>query len=101
MDLSHKQFTKKIVEIIKNHIKADHFIVFYFGSRTNGNATERSDIDIGIDVKEKLPPGTLLDIKEDLDKLRTLMKFDVVNFNDASDDFKRIAMKNIEVIYER
>jgi len=100
MDKSHLRFKDQIIEIIKKHMTSDHYRVFFFGSRANGKATERSDIDIGIEAEEAVPPGVLSEIKEELDNLRTLNKFDLVEFKKADKNFKEVAMQNMEVIYE-
>ncbi|MFH1826747.1 MAG: nucleotidyltransferase domain-containing protein [bacterium] len=95
------EIKKQIEEIVRETIKLPHFKVFLFGSRINGNADERSDVDIGIEAPTELPPELVLDLKERLEKLPTLLKFDVVDFKMVGDDFRRVAKKKTEVIYER
>lgn len=97
----HKKLKDDIVRVIKKQMLEGHFKVFFFGSRINGKGTERSDIDIGIEAEKKLPAGAALEIKDKLDELPTLCKFDVVDFKTVSQGFKNVALENIEVIYEQ
>lgn len=86
---------------VQKHLKMKHYKVFIFGSRANGEATELSDIDVGIDAGEKIPSGAKLDIQEDMYNLPIMQKVDVVDFYNLDEDFKKVALKKIEVIYER
>lgn len=101
MDKEHLRLKKEIVEIIRKNIKARHYRVFFFGSRVNGQATEKSDIDIGIEAAEKISVGEKLEVKEKLEEIRTLNKLDFVDFADVDEDFKEVAQQSIEVIYEK
>ncbi|MBI5700686.1 nucleotidyltransferase domain-containing protein [Candidatus Saganbacteria bacterium] len=101
MDQEHQRIKEKIIEIIKKNIKADHYKIFFFGSRASGNATAKSDIDIGIEAKKKLSAAEKLDVQADLESIRTLNKFDFVDFKTVSDDFKDVALQHFEVIYEQ
>lgn len=94
---------KKIVEIINQKLDLSHYKIFLFGSRINGTADERSDIDIGIQSLDSyLPTGVISDLQLELDeKLPILQKIDLVDFNNVAEDFKKVALQNIEVIYER
>lgn len=97
----HKELKDDIIRVIRGQISEGHFKVFFFGSRINGKGTERSDIDIGIEAENELPAGVALEIKDKLDELPTLCKFDVVDFKTVSQGFKGVALENIEVIYEQ
>ncbi len=101
MQMSKEELKDKIRVILSKSIKEPHFKAFFFGSRASSKATQRSDIDIGISAAKPIPLNVLGEIKEELEKLRVLQKFDVVDFNDADEDFKKVALNSIEVIYER
>lgn len=101
MDKSHLFLKDNIIAIIKKNVSAKHYKVFYFGSRVNGQATKRSDIDIGIAAEIPLPAEETLQIKSELEELPTLKKFDLVDFNGIDDAFKRVALEHAEVIYEQ
>ena len=93
---------KKDIElVIKECLPQPHYKVFIFGSRANGKADSRSDIDIGIDAGEEIKDGTLNMIRERLDDLPILQKFDVVDFSSVEEKFKKVALEKIDVIYEQ
>jgi predicted nucleotidyltransferase len=96
-----QEINKRIIGIINGKIDLPHYKIFYFGSRAKGNATERSDIDLGIQANETIPPAVLSEIRSGLDDLPILQKIDVVDFNSVGGDFKAIALQRIEVIYEK
>lgn len=96
-----RELKKQIVGIVKKWLELPHYKVFVFGSHVDGTATERSDIDIGIEAKEKVPVLEKLEIEAELADLPILQKIDLVDFNDVSEDFKKVALKKIEVIYEQ
>lgn len=100
MDQEHQRIKDEIIGIIRKNVKAEHYKVFFFGSRANGKATAKSDIDIGIEAEEAVPPRVLSEIRDELENLRTLNKFDLVDFKKADKNFREVAMQSIEVIYE-
>ena len=65
-----------------------------------GKGSEYSDIDIGISGKIPVPSDILSKIKDDIDNLSILYTIDIVDFNTTSVDFRKVAMKQIEYIYE-
>jgi uncharacterized protein len=96
-----QEVTGKIIDIISSRLRSPHFRIFYFGSRVAGQATERSDLDVGVEAGEEVPGALMAEIKEKLDDLPIMQKIDFVDFKKVSDDFKEIALRNIEVIYEK
>lgn len=90
---------KEIFDIIGRYLDLKKYKVFFFGSRVKGDNFPRSDIDIGIKGPKTVPFEVVVRIKEDIENLPTLYKFDVVDFKDVSEKFKKIALKNIEYIY--
>lgn len=96
-----EKLKKEIVEIITRRINLPHYRIFIFGSRASGKATERSDIDIGIESAEMIPVGLIPGIKEELDNLPVLQKIDLVDFRGVSDGFKEVAKQKVEVLYEK
>ena len=79
-------------EVIRRHLPDPAFRIFVFGSRANGKAHARSDIDIGIDGPAPVPWATLADIVEDLQEAPTLYSFDVVDFKRAPEEFRAVAL---------
>ncbi len=72
--------------------------VFIFGSQANLDRLRNSDIDIGILASEKLPLNQLWEFKEALNSTPNLYIFDVVDFNNAAESFKKIALRDIEYV---
>ncbi len=87
----------KIKEIILKHIDKEKYQVFLFGSRATGNADEKSDYDIGIYGKEKVPLKTLAKIDGEIEKLPIPVDIEIVDFRRVSQDFKDIALKKIKI----
>jgi len=101
MRLSKEQIKEKIKEIVTRSLTVPHYKVFLFGSRVTGEANNRSDFDIGILAEKEIPAAIKMDIDEELNKLPLLQKFEVVDFNQVSEDFKEFALQKIELIYEK
>ena len=57
---------KFAAEVIRRHVPDPVYRVFLFGSRAAGSATERSDIDIGIEGPAPVPRSALAAIHEEL-----------------------------------
>jgi len=93
-----EKLKKEILRIFERHLDLRKYKIFFFGSRVKGDNFERSDIDIGIKGKEPVPLAVKFEIKEDLEKLPTLYKIDLVDFVQVSSDFKKMALKHIEYV---
>ena len=93
-----EKLRQDVLNTINRHLDLDQYRVFFFGSRVEGKGDERSDIDIGIEGPKGVPLEIIARIKEGLANLPTLYSFDVVDFNQADDDFKEVAKKYIEEI---
>jgi len=90
---------EEIRRAVLKHLPSVDYKVFLFGSRVRGDNFERSDIDIGIKGPKPLPTQTKLDIEEDLENLPILYPIDLVDFGkNASDTFKKHALKNVEYL---
>jgi uncharacterized protein len=98
MKLEHysvKKLKKNILNIFGKYLSLEHYEIFFFGSRVNGKANKRSDIDIGIKGKKPIPIEIIEKIREDISELPILYKIDVVDFNKINKNFYKIAMKTI------
>ena len=89
------------MKICKKYLPLGRYRVFYFGSRANGKAGPRSDFDIGIEAENEIPLDTMFHIRDELNELEIFHKIDVVDFKNVSDEFKTLAKRHIEVIYEQ
>lgn len=74
--------------------------VVLFGSRANDTCWERSDIDLAIPFQKK---EDVIFFREDLNKIPTLLMFDVVNLNSdmISLDLRKSIQDEGVVIYEK
>jgi uncharacterized protein len=81
--------------VIRRHVPDPVYRVFLFGSRAAGSATERSDIDIGIDGPAPVPRSALAAIHEELEEAPTLYTIDVVDFRRAPENFRRLAQHRL------
>jgi len=93
-----KKLKKEILEIIGKYLNLEQYQVFFFGSRVRGDNFPRADIDIGIKGSQEIPIGAKLAIEDEIDKLPTLYKFDIVDFKNISESFRKEAEKNIEYV---
>jgi predicted nucleotidyltransferase len=101
MDIKSGEFKEKVKKIITRWVKLPHYRVFIFGSRVNGKAGIRSDIDIGIEAAKKIPGAAMVTMREELAELPIMQKIDLVDFKDVSANFRSVAMENMEVLYEQ
>jgi predicted nucleotidyltransferase len=73
--------------------------LFVFGSRADGTARERSDIDIGIECPSgKMDYRLVMALQEFAEKYPTLYKVDIVDFATVSDQFREVAMQHVEYL---
>ena len=77
-------------------LDSGRYQVFIFGSEAGSTGTSRSDIDVGILGPAPLPGATMERIRSELEKLRTLRVFDVVDFARVDKSFQDVAMQNVE-----
>ena len=62
--------------------------VYWFGSWVNGNASNRSDLDIGVGVSNSILTPEFLDFFDWVEALPTLYRFDIINMSEISDSFR-------------
>lgn len=66
----------------------NNIAVYWFGSWVNGNASSRSDLDIGVDVSSSVLTSEFLNFVDWVEALPTLYRFDVINMSEISDSFR-------------
>ncbi len=93
-----KDYLLLIKNTISKHIDLDQYKIFLFGSRASGHATSKSDFDIGIMGKQKIPAKTFIQIKEELENLPIFQEIDLIDFSEVSEKFKKVAFKNIKFL---
>ena len=95
---SGEKLKKEVLDVIGRYIDLRKYRVFFFGSRVDGKADERSDIDLGIEGSEPIRASTMLDIHEEIENLPTLYKIEVVDFSEVSEKFKEVAKQHREML---
>jgi len=89
---------KEIIGVFKKHLDLEKYNIFFFGSRVKGDNFSKADIDIGVEGATQMPVALKAKIEEDLGRINTLLRFDLVDFSNVSDEFKKEAKKNIEYV---
>ena len=87
---------RAIRETISKFLDLDSHQIFIFGSEAQTDRNDRSDIDVGILGPHPVPGSVMQRIREELERLRTLRAFDVVDFARADESFKAVALQNVE-----
>ena len=87
----------EVVKIIRDSIGEDCKILL-FGSWARGNATETSDMDIGILSTEKIPWDTMVKILGQVRAIPTLRKIDVLDLNAKEKSFRDNVLSYAKVL---
>lgn len=83
---------RKIIGIL--HALIPEGKIYLFGSRARGTHSQGSDVDIAIDIGSKVEPHIRIgEAREVLNGLYTGYRFDVLDFNRASDNMKYFILK--------
>lgn len=83
-----------ISRIFRRLLPGAKYRVVLFGSRASGQARVGSDWDIGILGPAALRGAILQSIRDELEQLRTLHTFDVVDLTTVPDSFREMALKD-------
>lgn len=87
---------KEIKKIIIHHLAPQEPEIFIFGSQANRKQFKPADIDIGIKTKRAIHWKKFAKIKSELEEIQTLHPIDLVDFSTTDENFKKIALANIE-----
>lgn len=85
-----------IRNVVQPLLDLDRHQLFLFGSEASGLASRTSDIDIGVLGPDPVPGAVVQQIRERLDTLRTLRRFDVVDFGTVDEAFRTHALQHAE-----
>lgn len=94
--LSGQALRAAIKEAVGKVLNPEQYEVFIFGSEATEARNPRSDIDVGILGEGPVPGAMLQQIRQELETLRTLRCFDVVDFTRVDESFKAEALRNVE-----
>lgn len=92
--MTKREITKKVIQIILRHAQPER--IYLYGSQVTGDATPVSDIDFAY-LDEKFKENHL--IKEEVEKLPTLLKIDITNLAHTEERFKRRVIATGKVLY--
>ncbi len=84
-----EEILSEILAIIRRYLPEKGFRIFLFGSWANDSAEPTSDIDVGILGPTPVDDILLLRIKGEIRAIPTLRRIDVVDLNQADEDFRK------------
>ena len=87
-----RDVVRAVSAIVRTALRDPAFRVVLFGSWATRQAWPRSDIDIGIDGPEPVDARVLAEIRDSVDRLRTLYTVDLVDLRLASPEVRRHAL---------
>ena len=85
-----------IRESVRKFLDLDRYQLFIFGSEASGVADRRSDIDVGLLGPEPVSGAVLQRIRDELDSLRTLRAFDLVDLSGVDESFRTEALTHAQ-----
>lgn len=88
-------WSKLIQKKVRKYLPDKDLSVFIFGSRATNDNLRYSDVDIGIMGKEKIKGNLLTAIEEELENSRLPYRINLVDFQNVSSDFKKVALRKI------
>ena len=92
--MTKREIIKKETRLILEHAAPER--IYLYGSQASGDSTPRSDIDIAF-LDENFKDTYI--IKEEIDKLSTLLKIDIVNLAHTEERFKQRVITTGKVLY--
>lgn len=87
-----KLYKNIIIPIILKHIP--NATIILYGSRAKGTNKQGSDIDIALNVGEKIDRNKIIAINSDLDESQLPIKFDIVDIYSVSEDLRKEILKH-------
>jgi predicted nucleotidyltransferase len=87
---------RAVREVVGRHLDPQAYRFFLFGSEAEGTARPGSDVDVGILGPEPVPPRIMQAIRAELERLRTLRPFDVVDFRRVDERFRAVTLRKVE-----
>jgi predicted nucleotidyltransferase len=84
---------RRVAAIVRRRLPSAEYHVFLFGSRAEGGGRPVSDWDIGVLGPAPVRGAVLQAIRDDLDDLPTLHRFDVVDLSTVPDEFRDAALR--------
>ena len=83
---------KKIIDLICAVLP--NATIYLYGSRARSDHSQRSDVDIAIDIGDKITFGKLGEVRSILDASNVIYRIDVVDYQSASGKFRTLIDKD-------
>ncbi|MEW6609938.1 MAG: nucleotidyltransferase domain-containing protein [bacterium] len=96
-ELEENKFIRRLKECIVDLLKDEKVRIVLFGSRAKGNANPLADVDVGLIHKGKVDRNKIARLRESVEELNIPYKVDIVDFSYVSREFKKEALKEVEV----
>lgn len=93
-----KDYLGEMKKIIANRLDLETYRLFLFGSRAVGQNRRFSDYDLGILGPKKVSATALALISADLDDSEIPYRVELVDFQNVSESFRRVAMKKVKYL---
>jgi nucleotidyltransferase substrate binding protein (TIGR01987 family) len=94
--MTKREIIKKVTQVILKHARPER--IYLYGSQVSGDSTPTSDIDIAFH-DENCKYTALTGIKEEVEKLPTLLKIDITNLVHTEERFKQRVIATGKVLY--
>lgn len=94
--LSGDALRRAVRESVGKHVDLSCYQVFLFGSEATHTSDRASDIDVGVLGPSPIPGAVVERIRQELQQLRTLRVFDVVDFCGVDSSFRVQALEHAE-----
>jgi len=91
-----KRYLSEIRQIIDKEMQNENVAIALFGSFATGTQQPASDIDIALIPKGKLNKSKVADLREKLTELTVPYSVDLVDFDQVSEQFKKIALQDAQ-----
>ena len=85
---------EEVVAILRRHLPSPEYHAVLFGSRAHGKARPASDWDIGVLGPQRMRGAVIQAIRDDLEALRTLHTYDVVDLTTVPSTFREQALRH-------
>lgn len=86
-------YLTQVRQIVLDKLKNYRVRIYLFGSRARGEASTRSDIDVGIWPAEPLPRWVLSEVREALFESLVPVQVDVIDLSQTDDHFRQRILK--------
>lgn len=93
-----KEIVDQVILLLQKTLRPKRIILF--GSRAKGSHTRHADFDFALDASRP-DISTEREIREKMEGIGGLYKFDLVFLDSIEEDFKRIIIETGKVIYEK